>query len=341
MPTVSITLGDLAQHLGAELRGGTPETPITGVAGIETASPAQLSFLSNPRYAPLARSTRAGCLLVHPDFPDLPTPTLRTRNPYLAFAHAVELFYRTPAYPPGIHPTAVIAPSAVLGPGAHVGPYVVVMDHVTVGSGAVLLAHVVVYPHAQIGDRLFAHAHSVIREHCVLGHDVVLQNGVVVGADGFGFAKDSEQPLGSRWYKIVQSGAAILEDGVEIQANACIDRASIGETRIGSGSKVDNLVQVGHGSTVGRDTLLCSQVGLAGSSTIGNEVILAGQVGVAGHCSIGDGVVATAQSGIPGDVAPGLVVSGYPAVENRKWLRSVALLNRLPDLIRNLKTEQK
>ena len=336
-----ITLEQLAHLLGAELRGGGPETLLTGVAGIETASPMELTFISNPRYAALARSTRAGCILVHPDFPELPTPTLRTRNPYLAFAHAVEIFYQAPTYPPGIHPTAVIAPTAVVGPGAHIGPYAVIMDHVTLGAGAVVLAHVVVYPHARIGDRLFAHAHAVVREHCVLGDNVILQNGAVVGADGFGFAKDPEQPLGSRWYKIPQSGPAILEDAVEVQANACIDRASIGETRIGRGSKVDNLVQVGHGSTVGRDTLLCSQVGLAGSSSIGSEVILAGQVGVAGHCSVGDGVVATAQSGIPGDVAPGLTVSGYPAVENRRWLKSVALLNRLPDLIRNLKTEQK
>ncbi len=150
-----------------------------------------------------------------------------------------------------------------------------------------------------------------MREHCILGDNVILQNGAIIGADGFGFAKDPRQPLGNRWYKILQSGPAVLEDAVEIQANACIDRASIGETRIESGAKVDNLVQVGHGSTVGRDTLLCSQVGLAGSTTIGNSVILAGQVGVAGHCTIGDGAVATAQSGIPSDVPPG---------QGRQWL---------------------
>ncbi len=276
-----------------------------------------------------------------PSFPEISTPTLRTPNPYLAFARAIELFYEAPSYRPGIHPTAVIAPTATIGPRAHVGPYVVVMDQASIGDDAVLLAHVVVYPFARIGHRILAHAHSIVREYTELGDDVILQNGAVVGADGFGFAKDPTRPQGSRWYKIRQSGTAILEDSVEIQANACIDRASIGETRIQSGTKIDNLVQVGHGSGVGRDTLLCSQVGLAGSSIIGNGVILAGQVGVAGHCKIGDGAVATAQSGVPGDVAPGKVVSGYPAVDNRQWLRSVALLNRLPDIVRNLKERHK
>ena len=336
-----ISLRNLAQHLDADLRADDPDLLIHGVSGLETAAPGQLTFLSNPRYAPLARSTRASALLVEPGFPDLAVATLRTPNPYLAFARTVELFYQPPSYPPGIHPTAVIAASATIAPGCHIGPYVVVMDHASIGPNAVLLAHVVIYPHVRIGANLFAHAHAVVREHCTLGDHVVLQNGAIIGADGFGFAKDPRQPAGTQWYKIPQSGPAILENSVEVQANACIDRASIGETRIHEGTKIDNLVQVGHGSTVGKDTLLCSQVGIAGSTNVGNNVILAGQVGVAGHCTIGDGVVATAQSGIPSDVAPGKVVSGYPAVENRQWLKSVALLNRLPTLLRNLKAEQK
>lgn len=336
-----ISLQQLAERLHAELHGGDPNLLIHGLSGIETASAGQLTFVSNPRYASLARSTAASAILVEPSFPEISTPTLRTPNPYLAFAHAVGLFYQPPAYPAGIHPTAVIAPTAKVGPGAHIGPYVVVMDHVTIRDNAVLLAHVVIYPHVEIGRNLLAHAHSVVREHCVLGDDVILQNGAVIGADGFGFAKDPHQPLGSRWYKIPQSGPAILENSVEVQANACIDRASIAETRIQAGAKIDNLVQVGHGSTVGRDTLLCSQVGLAGSTKVGHSVTLAGQVGVAGHCTIGDGAVATAQSGIPADVAPGMVVSGYPAIDNRQWLRSVISFNRLPDLLRNLKVEHK
>ena len=325
-------LSQLAEHLGAELRGdGTAE--IHAIAGIEDAGPGQVTFVSNRKYAALARTTRAAAILVEPAFPELVIPTLRLADPYLAYARTVELFYQPPVYPPGIHPTAVVASSAVLGARAHIGPYVVVGENVVLGDDAVLHPHVVLYPGVHAGHRLLAHAHAVIREHCRIGDDVVLQNGAVIGADGFGFAKQAD----GSWYKIVQSGPAVLEDAVEVQANACIDRASIGETRIRRGGKVDNLVQVGHGSTVGENTLLCAQVGLAGSTTVGRSVILAGQVGVAGHCVLGDGVVATAQSGIPNDVPAGAMVSGYPAIDNRKWLRSVALFNRLPELMRALR----
>jgi len=332
-----MTLADLAEHLGAELQGD-PSAQITGVAGIEDAGPGQITFVDNPKYAGFARTTRATAVLVKPDFPAISAATLRLSNPYLAFARAIEIFYQSPAYAPGVHPTAVIDPSAVIGAKAHIGAYVVISAGVIIGEAATILPHVVVYPHARIGDRFFAHAHAVVREHCRLGDDVILQNGAIVGADGFGFARQTGAGHeGNAWYKIRQSGVTVLEDAVEIQANACIDRASIGETRIHAGVKVDNLVQVGHGSTVGEDTLLCSQVGLAGSTHIGKKVILAGQVGVAGHCTIGDGVIATAQSGIPSDVEPGTVVSGYPAIENRQWLRSVAVFNRLPEMLRRLR----
>jgi len=330
-------LADLAQRLGATLHGdGTAE--ITGVAAIDTAAPGDLSFIANPKYASLARSTRATAVLVEPYFSEISTPTLRIDNPYLAFAHAIELFYHPPVYAPGIHPTAVVAPTARIGVNAHIGAYVVVGDHVVIGDNATLLPHVVLYPHVRAGNHLFAHAHAVVREHCQLGDNVILQNGAIIGADGFGFAKQAGMQPGKSWHKIQQSGPAVLEDAVEVQANACIDRASIGETRIHAGAKIDNLVQVGHGSTVGNDTLLCAQVGLAGSTTIGRGVILAGQVGVAGHCTVGDGAIATAQSGIPSDVAPGKIVSGYPAIDNRQWLRTVALINRLPELLRSLKS---
>ena len=329
-------LADLAKHLGATLKGD-PHAQITGVAAIETAAPGHLTFVANPKYASLARTTKATAILVEPTFAEIPVATLRIENPYLAFARTIELFYQPPTYAPGIHPTAVISPTALIGANAHIGAYVVVGDRVVIGDNATLLPHVVIYPDVHAGDNLFAHAHAVIREHCQLGDNVVLQNGAIIGADGFGFARQSN----GSWHKILQSGPAILEDAVEVQANACIDRASIGETRIHAGAKVDNLVQVGHGSTVGKDTLLCAQVGLAGSTIIGKGVILAGQVGVAGHCTVGDGAIATAQSGIPGDVEPGKVVSGYPAIDNRQWLRSVALVNRLPELLRSLKSSSK
>ncbi|MGH9602521.1 MAG: UDP-3-O-(3-hydroxymyristoyl)glucosamine N-acyltransferase, partial [Terriglobales bacterium] len=285
------------------------------------------------KYASAARTTQASAVIVADDFPALAAATLRTKNPYLAFARAIELFYQPPRYAPGVHPTAVVHPSARIGKNASIGPYVVIAEDAVIGDDGVLLAHVVIYRDAQIGRNFFAHAHAVVREHCRLGDNVILQNGAVIGADGFGFAKDD----GGRWQKIVQSGPAVLEDDVEVQANACVDRASIGETRVARGTKVDNLVQVGHGSSVDTDTLLCAQVGLAGSTEVGKNVILAGQVGVAGHCRIGDGAVATAQSGIPSDVEDGKTVSGYPAIDNRDWLRSVAVFNKLPDLAKQVR----
>lgn len=330
-------LSEIAAVLGARLENGSPETEITGVAGIEEAGAGQITFVANPKYAAAARSTSASAVIVTDDFPPLNTAVLRSKNPYLAFARAIELFYTPPEYAPGVHPTAVIHSSATIGENAHIGPYVVINENVAIGDNAVLLAHVVIYRGARIGKDFFAHAHSVVREHCRLGDSVILQNGAIVGADGFGFAKSEA----GKWYKIVQSGPAVLEDEVEVQANACVDRASIGQTSIGRGTKIDNLVQVGHGSSVGDHTLLCAQVGLAGSTEVGNDVILAGQVGVAGHCKIGDGAIATAQSGIPSDVPAKAIVSGYPAIDNKLWLRCAAVFNHLPDIARALRARNK
>src|SRR5438270_2722756 len=325
-------LAEIAAQLEVRLRGDG-EVEIKGLQGIADAQPGELTFVSNPKYAAAARTTRASAIIVAEDFPELAKPTLRTPDPYFTFARAVELFYQPPRYAPGIHPTAVIDKSARIGRGAHIGAYVVIEPEVEIGENCVLLPHVVIYRGARIGNNFFAHAHAVVREYCRVGDNVTLQNGVVIGGDGFGFAKDNE----GKWRKIVQSGPAVLEDDIEVQANACVDRASIGETRVGRGTRIDNLVQVGHGSRVGQNTLLCAQVGLAGSTDVGSNVILAGQVGVAGHCSIGDGAIATAQTGIPSDVAAGAVVSGYPAIDNKLWLRCVAVFNRLPELARALR----
>src|SRR5215467_2134247 len=326
-------LSAIAQAIGARLDHGSPETEITGVAGIESAARGQITFVSNPKYAPLARTTKASAIIVSDDFPVVSTALLRSQNPYLDFARVLELFYQPPQYAPGIHSTAVIHDSAKIEPGAHIGPYVVIQEDVRIGTNAVVLAHAVIYRGVTIGENFFAHSHAVVREFCRIGNNVILQNGVVIGGDGFGFAKDEN----GHWRKIVQSGPTIVEDDVEIQANSCIDRASVGETRIARGAKIDNLVQVGHGSKVGEDTLLCAQVGLAGSTDVGKNVILAGQVGVAGHCTIGDGAIATAQSGIPNDIPAGAVVSGYPAIDNKLWLRCSAVFHRLPELMKAMR----
>ncbi len=324
-------LGELASRLGAELRGDA-ELEITGVKGIEEAGLAEVAFVANPKYAGLARKTRAAAVLVEPEFPEIEAATLRIKNPYLAFSRTLGIFYQPPAYAPGIHPTAVIDPTAVIGNGAHIGAYVVIGPRVRLGDHATLLPHVVLYSGVHTGSHLFAHAHAVVREDCILGDNVTLENGVVIGADGFGFAKDEA----GHWEKIPQSGPVRLGNRVDVQANATIDRATVGETRIGDGTKVDNLVQIGHASHVGENTLLCAQTGLAGSSEVGSNVILAGQTGVAGHCTVGDGVILTAQSGISHDIPPGKTISGSPGFDNRVWLRAVTIFQRLPELLKRL-----
>jgi UDP-3-O-[3-hydroxymyristoyl] glucosamine N-acyltransferase len=282
--TMSMKLSAIASALHARLENGSPDTEITGMNGIENAGPGDLTFVSNPKYAGLARNTRASAVIVADNFPAISAPMLRAHDPYLTFARALELFHEPVRYAPGVHATAVVHETARIGPHAHIGPYVVIGENVEIGANAVLLAHVVIYSGVKIGDRFFAHAHCVVRENCRVGNNVLLQNGVIIGGDGFGFAKTAE----GRWYKIPQPAPVVIEDNVEVQSNSCIDRASVGETRIGRGVKIDNLVQVGHGSQVGEDALLCSQVGLAGSSEIGKRVILTGQVGVVGHCKVGD-----------------------------------------------------
>ncbi len=330
-------LSAIATALKVRLENGSPETEIRGLNGIEQAGPVELTFVSNPKYAAAARTTKASAVIVGEDFPALATAMLRTKDPYLAFARALELFHKPVEYASGIHATAVIGKSAGIGTNAHIGPYVVIGEDVEIGANAVLLAHVVIYRGVKIGDNFFAHAHATVRENCRIGNNVLLQNGVVIGADGFGFAKTAE----GHWHKIPQPAPVVIEDDVEIQANSCIDRASVGETRIGRGVKVDNLVQVGHGSRVGEDALLCAQVGLAGSTEIGNRVILTGQVGVVGHCKVGDNAIVTPQSGVAADIPAGALVSGAPAVDHRAWLKYSAILPRLPEIARAVRGKTK
>src|SRR5580700_6531374 len=326
-------LADLAEKLSCRLEG-PPETEIHGVAGIDQAIPGQITFLSNKRYTPLVKTTRASAVLIEEGAPIdrdpslHPLAALRTSNPYLSFAKALELFYQPPQYEPGVHPTAIIARTARVPEGAHIGPYCFIDENVEMGQNAVLHSFVTIYQGAKIGDNFFAHAHAVVREHCRIGHRVILQPGAIIGGDGLGFAKQED----GTWYKMVQSGPAVLEDDVEVQANSCIDRATVGETRIGRGTKIDDLVLIGHASKLGANGMLCGHVGLAGSTRIEDNCILAGRVGTAGHLTVGEGTVITAQSGVPNDVPAHSMYSGYPAVENREWLKMMAALRRLPKL---------
>ena len=326
-------LGELAARLGCKLEGSENDE-VHGVARIESAKASEVTFLSNPKYSRELAKTLASAVFVDekavivrgPGLP--PLAALRSKNPYYDFARAIELFSAPVEYSPGIHPTAVVAESARIGEGAHIGPHSFVDEGVEIGRNAVLHSLVTIYRNTRIGDDFFAHSQAVVREGCTLGNRVILQNGVVIGGDGFGFAK---RPDG-RWHKILQYAPVVIEDDVEIQANSCIDRATVGETRIRRGAKIDDLVLVGHACEVGEDAILCGQVGLAGSTRVGNRCILAGQVGSAGHLEIGDNATITSQSGVPSDVPPGAMYSGYPAMENKLWLRVMAALKNLPEI---------
>jgi len=326
-----VILRELAARLGCTLRGeGWIE--VTRVAGIEEAGPGDLTFVANPKYAGRLAGTRAAAVILPPDL-ETALPSLVCPNPYLTFARAVALLH-PPEHPaPGVHPSAQVDSTAVLGEGVHVGALCVIGQGARVGARTAIHPQVVLYAGVEIGEDCVLHSGVQVRERCRIGDRVVVQNGAVIGGDGFGFAKDE----GGRYQKIPQVGIVVLEDDVEIGALTAIDRAALRETRIGRGTKIDNLVQIGHSVTVGEDTVLAGQVGVAGSSRIGSHVTLAGQVGVAGHLTIADGVTATAQTGIPHSVEGGLTISGYPAIDNRAWLKSSALFARLPELQRRLR----
>ncbi len=329
-------LREIASRLGCELHGD-PEIDITGVAGMEHAGPTELTFLANPKYAPKVKHSRAAAIVVAEPVRDHPIASLVSSNPYLDFARAVELFYCPPRPAPGIHPQASIATSAVIGEGAAIGAFAVVGENVTIGRGAVLHPHVAIYEGARIGDDFCAHSHAVVRENCRIGNRVTLQNGVVIGGDGFGFARKAD----GTHYKIVQSGVTVLEDDVEVQTLTSVDRATVGETRVKRGAKIDSLVQVGHASVVGEDNIICAQTGLAGSSILEKNVLLAGQVGVSGHLTIHDNAVVYAQSGVGGDVDVGAAISGSPAFDAAEWRRAVIAFPRLPELFKTIRDLRK
>jgi len=320
-------LRDIAERLECRLEGDG-EIEIHRVAGIEEAGPGDLTFFTNVKYARALRSTRASAVILSEKAETAPCAMLRASHPYLTFAHALGLFAVSNRPPAGIHPLAHVAATAIVAPDAVVGPFTFVADGARIGARTHVYPSVTIGAAAEIGEDCIIHTHVSVRERARIGNRVVVQDGAVIGSDGFGFAT---KPDGTH-YKIPQIGAVVIEDDVEIGANAAVDRPAVGETRIGAGSKIDNLVQVAHGVTIGRNVLLAAQVGIAGSTTIEDSVTLAGQVGVSGHITIGKGTIATAQTGIPNSVEPGSLISGYPAISNRDWLKSSAVFRKLPEL---------
>jgi UDP-3-O-[3-hydroxymyristoyl] glucosamine N-acyltransferase len=332
-------LGELAELLGARLLGD-PDLEITGLGPIDEAGPGELTFIANPRYRPMLGTTNAAAvILAESEESHIASPkaaVLLVKEPYGAFVRALSVFDQRPRPEVGIHATAVIAATAIIGEGAYIGPYAVVGDNVTIGRDARIHPHVVLYPEVRVGDRFTAHAGAVVRECVIFGDDVVLQPGAVIGADGFGFL-----PTGDRPTAIPQIGTVQFGDGVEVGANSAVDRAAVGVTRLSDGVKLDNLVQVAHGCRIGAGSMLASQTGLAGSTTIGRRVLTGGQVGTAGHLTVGDGVQIAGRAGVLADVEAGKTVSGMPAIEISTWRRMVVALPRLPELFRRVRALEK
>lgn len=324
-------LSELAALLGGEVLGdGGVE--ITRCAPIESAGAGDVTFVANPRYLKFLADCRAAAVILAPDAPATSLPTLRTPDPYMAFARAVEHFHVPLEWPIGVHPTAQIAASAAIGPDASIAAYAVIGERVRVGARARIAAHVVLYDDVTVGDRFTAHAHATVRERVRIGDDVVLHAGSVIGSDGFGYA-----PADGGIRRLLQGGDVVLEDEVEVGANTTVDRAMVGSTVLRRGVKLDNLVMVAHGCEVGANSMLAAQVGLSGSTRIGQWVRMGGQVGAAGHLTIGDGAQIAAQSGVNNSVRPGATVGGYPAVEMGVWRRAVAATARLPELFRRVR----
>ena len=312
---------------------GDQDVEILRVSGIDEAGPDDLTFVANRKYISHIKDTKAGAIILSEDLPAVPIPSLRTDDPYLAFARALEIFF-TPLRPDvGIHPTAQVAEDVVIGPDCSIGAYAVIERGCRIGTKVLVYPHAVLYPGVTVGDDCVIHSNVTIRELCLIGNRVILQNGVVIGSDGFGFAPTKE----GTFYKICQTGRVLIEDDVEIGANTTVDRAAVGDTIIRKGAKLDNLVQIGHAAQVGEHCVLAAQVGLAGSTRLGRGVWVGGQAGFAGHLEVGDKAIITAQSGTSHDIPPGAVMSGSPAFENSAWLRSAAAFAKLPNLMRKVR----
>ena len=329
---MSLRLSEIAETVGARLEGdGAIE--ITGVAPIERASSGEISFVANSRYEKYIATTGASALVLDLKTPCDRIPVLRHESPYLAIAYVVDLLYAEhPVADAGQHPTAVVDPDSKVDPSAAIGPLAVVSRGATIGPNTQIAPSVFVGEDASIGEDCRVYAGARILHGCKIGNRVIVHPGVIIGADGFGFA---ESPTGLK--KIRQVGWVEISDDVEIGANTTIDRGAIGPTRIGRGTKIDNLVQIAHNVEIGEHCIIVSQVGISGSTTLGNRVVLAGQVGLVGHIELGDGVKVGAQSGVKNSVPAGKTLFGYPARDIMEAKRIEASINRLPELLKRVK----
>ena len=326
------TLGTLAELVGGQVRGNA-DLLISGVAPLDRAGPAEIGFLANPKYRGQLDRTRAAAVIVHPSLDGtVDRPLLLCANPYLAFARILAHFHPPASLPAGVQAGATVDGSAVIAAGATVSSGCVIGAGARIGRGSVLHPNVTVYPLAEIGEDCTVHAGVVIRERCILGDRVIVQPNAVIGSDGFGFAPD-----GPRYVKIPQVGQVVVEADVEIGACTCVDRGTLDETRIGRGTKIDNLVQIGHNAQVGEDCILVSQVGISGSTVIGRHCTFGGQAATSGHLKVGDNVTIAARGGVSGDVDPNQVMAGFPLQPHREWLKTAMTMTKLPEMRRELK----
>ena len=332
-------LAELADQTSATIEQGAPDLEIKSAAGLDIADAGDVTFLANPKYTPQIEATRASAIFLNEkekiDRKDI--AVLRAKDPYLAYTRALRLFNPEPETVSFIHPKAVVSRTANIAENVEIQANAVVGENCIIENGTKIFPNVTIYDNVKIGKNCRVHSGVSIRENAEIGDNVIIHNNTTIGSDGFGYAKDEEK----RWLKIPQTGRVVIESDVEIGANSAIDCASVGETRIKRGVKIDNLVQIGHSCTVEEDSLICAQTGLAGSSVIGKRVILAGQVGIAGHLKVGDDVVVTAKSATSHNVENGKIISGVPAFDNRDWLRSIAAFRRLGEMARTLRDLEK
>jgi UDP-3-O-[3-hydroxymyristoyl] glucosamine N-acyltransferase len=326
-----VKLRELADRLECRLEGDG-DLDVVRVSGIQDAQPGDVTFLANPKYEKALASTRASAVILKDSAPAAPCAMLRARDPYLTFARAVGLFAPDSRPAPGIHALAAIAVDVRLGADVSVGPFVAIGEGAHIGDRTVIYPNVTVGAGARVGKDCTIHSNVAIRERCTLGDRVILQNGVVVGGDGYGFVRRGD----GTHEKIPQVAAVVIEDDVELGANTTVDRPAVGETRIKTGAKIDNLVQIAHGVTVGRNVLMAAQVGIAGSTDVHDDVVFGGQVGVGGHLTIGRGAIAVGQSGVTNSVDAGAFVAGYPAIDSREWRKASVLFRRLPEMKRRI-----
>jgi UDP-3-O-[3-hydroxymyristoyl] glucosamine N-acyltransferase len=326
-----VKLRELADRLGCRLEGDG-DIDVVRVATIHDAGPGDVTFLANPKYESALAGTRASAVILKENAPDAPCAMLRAAEPYLGFAGAVAGFAPARRPAPGVHALAAIAADARLGGDGSLGAFVAVGEGASIGDRTVVFPNVTIGPGARVGDDCVIHSNVAIRERVVVGNRVILQNGVVLGGDGYGFVRRGD----GTHEKIPQVATVVIEDDVELGANTTVDRPAVGETRIRQGTKIDNLVMIGHGVSVGRNVLMAAQVGIAGSTDIEDDVVFGGQVGVGGHLHIGRGAIAVGQSGVTNSLEPGATVAGYPAIDNREWRRASVIFKRLPELKRRI-----